>query len=65
MKAFRAIATWGPVVPTNSTTTACWDITGNVTNAGEIDVNFIASGGANGLAISSVAPAAKQRAGRH
>ena len=48
------IGTWGPAVPTNATTMT-WNITANVTAAGEIDVNFIYTSGADGLSITSVA----------
>jgi hexosaminidase len=47
------IGTWGPTVSTSSTTNL-YDITTNVTAAGEIDVSFWYTSGAN-LAISSVA----------
>ncbi|EEF63093.1 family 20 glycosylhydrolase [Pedosphaera parvula] len=47
------IGTWGPTVSTSSTTNF-YDITTNVTSAGEIDVSFWYTSGAN-LAISSVA----------
>jgi hypothetical protein len=48
------IATWGPSVSTTPTSNS-WDITPYVTAAGEYDVNFFRTSGANGLAISSVA----------
>jgi hexosaminidase len=47
------IGAWGPTVSTSATTNV-YDITANVTAAGEIDVSFWYSSGAN-LAISSVA----------
>jgi hexosaminidase len=47
------IGAWGPTVST-SPTTMNFDITTNVTAAGEIDVSFYATNGANGLSISSV-----------
>jgi len=47
------IGSWGPTVSTTPTTTD-YDITSNVTAAGEIDVSFWYTNGAN-LAISSVA----------
>jgi hexosaminidase len=48
------IGAWGPSVPT-SPVTMTWDITTNITAAGEIDVNFVWTSGNNGLVISSVA----------
>ena len=48
------IGTWGPNVPA-SPTVMNWDITTNVTMAGEIDVNFFYTNGTSGLNISSVA----------
>ncbi len=48
------IGSWGPTVST-SPTTMNWDITTNVTAAGELDVNFFFTGGANNLVITSVA----------
>jgi hexosaminidase len=48
------IGAWGPTVPT-SPVAMTWDITTNVTAAGEIDVNFVWTSGDNGLLISSVA----------
>jgi hexosaminidase len=48
------IGTWGPNVPA-SPTIMNWDITTNVTAAGEIDVNFFYTNGTSGLNISSVA----------
>ena len=48
------IGSWGPVVAA-SPTTMSWDITTNVTAAGEIDVNFVWTSGNNGIQISSVA----------
>jgi len=54
------IGTWGPAVPTNATTMT-WNITANVTAAGEIDVNFIYT--AVRTAFPSLqCPAAKRRA---
>lgn len=47
------VGTWGPAVSTTPTTMS-WNITTNVTVAGEIDVNFFSTGG-NGLGIGSVA----------
>ena len=47
------IGAWGPMVSTSATTNY-YDITANVTAAGEIDVSFWYTGGSN-LAISSVA----------
>jgi hexosaminidase len=47
------IGAWGPSVPT-SPVTMTWDITTNITAAGEIDVNFVWTSGNNGLLISSV-----------
>jgi hexosaminidase len=47
------IGTWGPSVPTTPVTMT-WDITTNITAAGEIDVNFVWTSGNNGLLISSV-----------
>jgi hexosaminidase len=46
------IGAWGPTVST-SPVTMNWDITTNVTAAGEIDVNFVWTSGNNGLLISS------------
>jgi hexosaminidase len=48
------IGAWGPTVSA-SPVTMNWDITTNVTAAGEIDVNFVWTSGNNGLLISSVA----------
>ncbi len=48
------IGTWGPTVSTLPATMNL-DITTNVTAAGEIDVSFYATNGANGLSITSVA----------
>lgn len=48
------IGTWGPSVST-SPTPMTWNITTNVATSGEIDVNFLYTSGADGLAISSVA----------
>ena len=52
-EALPQIGTWGPTVPT-APATMNMDITTNVTAAGEIDVNFFNTAGANGLQISSV-----------
>jgi len=48
------IGTWGPTVSASATTTY-YDITPNVTAAGEVDVNFYYTGGGDALAITSVA----------
>lgn len=48
------VGSWGPSVPASSTIMT-WDITTNVTAAGEIDVSFVRTAGANGLQIYSVA----------
>lgn len=48
------IGTWGPTVATTGATNF-YDITTNVTAAGEIDVNFWYTTGADGLSITSVA----------
>jgi hexosaminidase len=48
------IGAWGSTVPMTPVTNS-WDITPYVTAAGEYDVNFFRTNGANGLAISSVA----------
>ena len=48
------IGSWGPSVPTTGQTNF-FDITPYVTSAGEIDVNFAYTSGADGLAITSVA----------
>jgi hexosaminidase len=48
------IGAWGPTVSA-SPVTMNWDITTNVTAAGEMDVNFAWASGNNGLSISSVA----------
>ena len=48
------VGNWGPTVPA-SPTAMNWDITTNVTAAGEIDVNFFYTSGASGLNIASVA----------
>jgi len=53
-EAIPTIGAWGPSVLTSGQTNF-WNITSYVTNAGEIDVNFIYTSGADGLAISSVA----------
>ena len=52
-EAVPQIGSWGPAVSTTPTTVN-YDITPYVTAAGEIDVNFYATSGANGLSISSV-----------
>jgi hexosaminidase len=46
------IGTWGPVQVPTSYSTLQWDITTNVTAAGEIDVSFCYTNGANGLNIA-------------
>ena len=48
------VGSWGPTVPASSVTMN-WDITPNVTAAGEVDVSFVRTAGSNGLLISSVA----------
>jgi hexosaminidase len=48
------IGTWGPSVATTGVTNF-YDITTNVTAAGELDVNFWYTSGADGLSLSSVA----------
>src|ERR1035438_9297171 len=53
-EAIPQIGSWGPTVSTNATTMN-WDITANVTAAGEIDVNFWYTTGADALSITSVA----------
>jgi len=53
-EAIPQIGAWGPSVAT-SATTLNWDITPNVAAAGEIDVSFVATGGTDGLSITSVA----------
>jgi hexosaminidase len=51
------IGTWGPTVATKSPTytTVNYTITTNVTQAGEIDVNFYYTSGADALDVTSVA----------
>ena len=46
------IGTWGPAQVPTSYSTMQWDITTNVTIAGEIDVSFCYTNGANGLNIA-------------
>jgi hexosaminidase len=47
------IGSWGPTVSA-SPTTLTFDITTNITAAGEVDVNFVATTGSAGLQINSV-----------
>ncbi len=46
------IGTWGPAQVPTSYSTLQWDITTNVTAAGEVDVSFCYTNGANGLNIA-------------
>src|SRR4029077_15818595 len=48
------IGAWGPSISTNATILN-FDITANVAAAGEVDVAFIYTSGANSLAITSTA----------
>jgi hexosaminidase len=50
-----AIGTWAPAQITTNYFTLTWNITWNVTKAGEIDVSFCWKSGANGLDIAWVA----------
>jgi len=47
------IGSWGPTV-SSSPTTLTWDITTNITGAGEVDINFVSTSGTAGLQINSV-----------
>jgi hexosaminidase len=47
-----AVGTWAPAQTPASFATLTWDISGSVTNAGEVDVSFCWKTGANGLDIA-------------
>ncbi len=47
------IGTWGPTISTSGTS-ATYDITSNVTKAGEIDISFVYQSGNNAATVSNV-----------